>query len=232
MSDKFSAADILSATNANRMWRAQSVEGLNAGETINGATLPVAVYQSTADNEFYACDGNDDTKLEFVGFAISNGTDGNTIEVQFSGLVKGFSGLTEGTRYYVQDDKTIGTTIGTYEVLVGIAVSETELCILHGNFEYCGTATDTDSSGPFTPSITTPACARVAIVDVYMNETSGDDRDTRQQVTLTRNGLTTAYVADAIGVSNQAATISWSSNTISLTGGAQDAVTITGYFYK
>ena len=53
-----------------------NIRSMTAGETINGATLPVAVYQNTTDNEVYACDGNDTTKLKFIGFAISNSTDG------------------------------------------------------------------------------------------------------------------------------------------------------------
>jgi hypothetical protein len=110
-----------------------SIRTLNAGETINGATLPVAVYQSTADNEIYACDGNDTAKLDFIGFAITNGTDGNPIDIQFTGIVKGFTGLTEGTRYYVQNDKTIGTSIGTYEILVGVAISETQILMRHSD---------------------------------------------------------------------------------------------------
>lgn len=101
----------------------------NAGETINGATLPVAVYQNATDNEIYACDGNDTAKLNFLGFAISNGTDGNPITVRTNGIVNGFIGLVEGSYYYVQDDKTIGISKGTYEIQVGIAISETELLI-------------------------------------------------------------------------------------------------------
>lgn len=105
-------------------------DDINAGEAINGATLPVAVYINTSDNEVYACDGNDSAKLEFIGFAISNSTDGNPISIQCSGIVRGFTGLAEGQKYYVQDDKTIGTTAGAYSVLVGIAKSETELLIV------------------------------------------------------------------------------------------------------
>ena len=102
---------------------------LNAGETINGATLPVAVYVHT-DGELYACDGNDTAKLNFIGFAVSNSTDGNPIQLQKDGLVSGFSGLTIGSKYYVQDDKTIGTTLSTtMRILVGRAISETELFI-------------------------------------------------------------------------------------------------------
>ena len=130
MSEKFSALDPIIASEINQIWRGgSSVAGLLAGATINGATLPVAVYQNTSDNEFYNCDANDITKLNFVGFAISNSTDGNSIDIQFEGIVKGFTGLSEGVKYYVQDDGTIGTSIGTYAILVGIAISATELLI-------------------------------------------------------------------------------------------------------
>jgi hypothetical protein len=101
-----------------------------AGETINGATLPVAVYQNTTDNEFYACDGNDGNKSEFTGFAVTNGTDGNALTVQTNGIVSGFTGLTEGAYYFVQDDGTIGTSVGTVLILVGRALSETQLLII------------------------------------------------------------------------------------------------------
>lgn len=110
--------------------RARSV---TAGETINGATLPVPVFQNTSDNEFYACDANDNTRYKFLGFAVSNSTDGNSMNVQFSGVVSGFTGLAEGTSYYVQDTVgTIGTTPGTIEILVGVAISETQLLIQTG----------------------------------------------------------------------------------------------------
>jgi len=107
---------------------------LTAGETIAGATLPVAVYQNTTDNEFYACDGNDTDKLNFAGFGITDGTDGNDIGVQFTGVVPGFTGLSEGIYYYVQDDKTIGVNQGTYSIIVGIAISETQLLIVKENY--------------------------------------------------------------------------------------------------
>lgn len=109
------------------------IKSVTAGATITGGTLPVPVYQNKTDNEFYACDGNDTAALKFLGFAISNGTDGAAMTVQLSGIVSGFTGLAEGEKYYVQDAVgTIGTSIGTYEVLVGIAISETEILIQRG----------------------------------------------------------------------------------------------------
>ena len=119
---------------------------LTAGETINGATLPVACYIGT-DGELYACDGNDTSKLDFIGFAISNSTDGNDITFQKDGVVSGFTGLTVGVRYYVQDDKTIGINKGTYSIYVGIAISSTQILIIKGPKYSSGTEYNTTSSG-------------------------------------------------------------------------------------
>lgn len=102
---------------------------VTGGETINGATLPVAVFQKTSDNEFYACDANDPDRLEFAGFIISNTTDGNDATFQHKGKISGFSGLDEGERYYVQNDKTIGKVPGQHRIYVGKAVSATEILI-------------------------------------------------------------------------------------------------------
>ena len=121
---EFAAGDEMTAAKLNKNIIGGSY---NAGETINGATLPVPVYQDTSDNEFYACDANDTAKLNFVGFAIS---DGNPIDIQMNGIVKGFSGLDEGEKYYVQDTAgTIGKTPGTHKIYVGRAISQTELLI-------------------------------------------------------------------------------------------------------
>lgn len=112
---------------------------LTAGETINGGTLPVPVYQNKTDNKFYACDGNDTAKMKFVGFAVSNGTNGNALLVQFSGIVDGFTNLDEGEKYYLSDTEgTIATTPGTYQVLVGVAISTTQLLIQKGVFRASG----------------------------------------------------------------------------------------------
>ena len=104
-----------------------------AGETINGETLPVPCYLLASDNEWYASDANADGKNHVDGFAVSNSTDGNVITIQFSGVVAGFSGLTPGAVYYLQDAVgTIGTTPGTVSQPVGIATSATELLITKG----------------------------------------------------------------------------------------------------
>lgn len=121
---------------------------LTAGETITGATTPVPVYQNKTDNEFYICDANDTGKMKFLGFAVSNGADGGALTVQFTGVVSGFTGLSEGEKYYVSDTAgTISTTMGTYEVLVGVAISETQLFIQKGRRYATGYGTITSASG-------------------------------------------------------------------------------------
>lgn len=116
-------------------------KAMTAGETINGATLPVPVYQDPADGQIYACDANVNTKYHFIGFAITNGTDNNPITVQFNGIVTGFSGLTQGVQYYVQDAVgTIDVTPGSMQILVGVAISATEIAILKGTRITSGTA--------------------------------------------------------------------------------------------
>lgn len=118
-----------------------SKRSVTAGETINGATTPVPVYQDKSDFEFYACDANDNTKYKFSGFSVSNGTNGNSMTVQFTGIVSGFSGLTRGEKYYVSDTAgTISTTAGTQEILVGVAISTTELMIQKGTRFAAGSA--------------------------------------------------------------------------------------------
>lgn len=120
---------------------------LLAGETLNGATLPVPVYQDQNDGELYACDANDTGKYKFIGFVTSNSTDGNNINFQGSGVVSGFSGLTEGASYYVQDASgTIGTTPGTHSIHVGVAVSPTQLFILKGKQRSAGNGGSLGSS--------------------------------------------------------------------------------------
>lgn len=119
-----------------------TIKSVTAGATINGATLPVPVYQNTTDNEYYACDGNVTTALKFQGFAVSNSTDGNSMNIQIGGIVPGFSGLDEGVAYFLSD--TVGTiqnTPGTYPVMVGVAISTTELLIQKGRRVATGTAT-------------------------------------------------------------------------------------------
>lgn len=91
--------------------------------------------QSYDDGEVIMSDANanavqDTNRLKFHGFAIENKNDGEDITIQTTGIVSGFTGLTIGTKYYVQDTVgTIGTVVGTTTILVGVAISATQLLI-------------------------------------------------------------------------------------------------------
>lgn len=153
----------------------------NAGATINGATLPVPVYQNKTDNEVYACDANDATKYKFIGFAISNSTDGNAINVQTNGIIYGFSGLDEGQKYYVSDTiGTIANSPGTHEILVGVAISPTALLIMRGPHRANGTTTLTDQGADEnTTAYPVTLGFRPTIIRAYavLNKSSNDAMD-------------------------------------------------------
>jgi hypothetical protein len=153
---------------------------MTAGATINGATLPVPIYQNKTDNEVYACDGNDTAAMKFIGFAVSNGTNGNPINVRFNGVVGGFSGLDEGEKYYLSDTAgTISSTPGTYEVLVGVAISTTEIMIQKGPRFAMGTTTFADAGVDGTVSTHAVVCGfrpsriRVKVIKNGATATSG-----------------------------------------------------------
>ena len=155
MLKEYSILEALPAADVNQLVKGAGFKfDLDAGEAINGATLPVPVYQDTTDGELYACDGNDLTKLNFLGFGISNSTDGNPITLQMEGIVGGFTELTRGVKYYVQDAVgTIGVTPGTYSVQVGVAVSETEILIVKTPGIYVSGAADITTRGLSTSNL-------------------------------------------------------------------------------
>jgi len=211
-----------------------------AGETLNGTTLPVAVYMDDTDNEVKACDGNDATKLEFIGFVITNSTDGNPITLQTHGVVDGFSGLDIGKFYYVQDDKTIGTTRGTLDILVGIAVSATQILIIFGNNGYISNEVfnaNNASATTVNDTVTLPAGANLAIIQCTFNDVSGLNSQT--QLIIKRKGSisgTFEEISSAGDTSRIRASLSGSTITITgtVTGVGAGNITISGtaYFYR
>jgi hypothetical protein len=135
-----------------------------AGSTITGNTTPVPVAMSTSTTRVNPADANDRMFFDnFHGFAVQSGVSGGNILVQTDGVVPGFSGLTIGADYYVQDAAgTIGTTAGTYEMKVGRAISPTQILIARGTNEYMGTV----SASGVNPSTTIPSGTRFITVNV------------------------------------------------------------------
>lgn len=101
-----------------------------AGETISGATTPVAVCFDEITGYVHPCDANNFARLTFRGFAVTTASASAAIEVQTAGVVTGLSGLTSGSLYYVNDSAALSTTPGTHKILVGRAMSTTSILIL------------------------------------------------------------------------------------------------------
>ena len=109
----------------------QIVTGVNAGETVAAGEL---VYFKTSDQEWYLADASVAAEVNGVhmGIALGAGTDGAAITggVQISGSYT-TTGLTAGATYYATDTAgTIGTTAGTTNRVIGVALSTTELLIV------------------------------------------------------------------------------------------------------
>jgi hypothetical protein len=121
------ADDLVNAADLNDV---VGVDTQTAGETITGSTTPEPVYFDSSDSEMYAGDASDISKLDIVAFAISDGTNGNDIDIQKDGVIGGFAGLTDGAEYFLQDGGGIGLSRGTYSILLGRAISTTELLII------------------------------------------------------------------------------------------------------
>ena len=111
----------------------KNTQYFTASTTFTGATTPQPVHVSSGTSTAYLADANDKNLLNFIGFAKNSVVDGNTVFVQTDGIVSGFTGLTVGSKYYVQDAiGTIGNSPGTEEIMVGVAVSTTEIMIQKG----------------------------------------------------------------------------------------------------
>ncbi len=186
---------------------------LTASTSITGWTLPQPVYiaSSTGINAggVLLVDGNDLDTLGFSGFAVTTAASGETVYVQTNGIVDGFTGLTKGAKYFVQDAAgTIGTTVGTYEVGVGIAISVTELLIQKYDWEYSGVITS--DGGSLSRTGTTTPEARFVLVDVAGTGSSGITKCT---MTLTRYGLTSDGCESEDGGTEGGYAVTWNTTT-------------------
>lgn len=70
------------------------------------------------------------TSENFIGFSDAAYSDGDTANVQIvTALDDAQSGLTTGSKHYVQNDGTLSTTAGSPSVLAGTAISDTEIIV-------------------------------------------------------------------------------------------------------
>lgn len=123
----------------DRNWLSEQITATGtAGENISTSSAPFAVSQNLNDGRYYKTNPSTSTAiLDFRGFAIVSSTLGNSIVVQTSGIVSGFTGLSTGTEYYVVSTTPGALTTSTGYVPngtnfvqpVGVAVSATQFLI-------------------------------------------------------------------------------------------------------
>jgi len=71
---------------------------------------------------------------QFMGFALAAISSSQSGDIQSSGIVGGFTGLTVGSTYYLSDTAgLISTSAGSQSRKVGIAISTTQLLIKYDN---------------------------------------------------------------------------------------------------
>src|SRR3990167_1708401 len=98
------------------------------GAAIDGSTTPQAVAMSTTTGLIYQADGNNVSRVQFVGFITTNESSGASPYIQTGGLVTGFSGLTPGATYYVSDTAgSIASSPGTVTIPIGKAITATTI---------------------------------------------------------------------------------------------------------
>jgi len=80
--------------------------------------------------QVYISEGTNLTSENFIGFSDAAYSDGDTAKIQIiSSIDDAQSGLTTGSKFYVQNDGTLGITTGDPVVVAGTAVSGTEILI-------------------------------------------------------------------------------------------------------
>lgn len=128
MRETWSAGDEFTADKMNDSQK-ENREEFTAGENI---TIRDALYLKASDGKVYKADASysDERSASFIGFATETKSASGTLEVDIAGIMSGFSGLSEGSEYYLSNSAGgIGTTAGDNEKIVGIAVSATEILI-------------------------------------------------------------------------------------------------------
>lgn len=219
----------------------QSKPGQNytSASTTTNWPMPFVIATSTG-LAFPAISNLASTTINFVGFTQTNATLGQPLFVQTSGVVSGFSGLTIGADYYLQDGTgaTIGTTPGTLDGFVGIAVSATQLLLKPASgMQYLGTA-----SGGTATAIPVPTFTRMAVCSDVVT-VGGTNNFLTTDLTVNRIGKTTATESAVFtngggaAVRSVTSTITWTGSSITTTAAettnsTATSAAVTCYFYR
>ena len=241
----FTAGDDINPANNNTNFR-KARDGryeLQANEAIDTSSGNPKPFQIASNGWIEICDANDASKIEFAGFVLTgqNVAAGEFVEVMMGEgfILDEFTGLTRGSKYYVQDDQTIGTTRGTLDIFVGYAISSTEILIQKGTLGFISSeafSANDGSAATVNDTVTMPDNASEAIIQVtFSTPSSGENH----QIIVKRKGFTTSTIKYRISAGDNdeiEAVLSGSTITITgtLTGRADGDITISGtaYFYR
>jgi len=198
--------------------------GIEGGHDFTFQVYGYYVFDPANDGKIFKSEADDVYKLNYIGFATTDAMLGDNVEVQTSGIVDGFTGLTIGEKYYIQNTiGTIGTTAGDAEILVGFAVSNTQLYIQKGSYEYISSAScnhsRSDNQYDMTCSVVAPLSAKNAVFKSrgHYGTNGGQGMDSVTNGTLVKRGATSMYLSPAgndVFFANTHGDISWSGDTI------------------
>lgn len=104
------------------------------------------------------------------------------IQVQTSGILSGFSGLTQGSIYYAGADGSLSTTAGSSPVPVGVAMSTTELFI----------STSSSLSSEISRALTAEASLQTAL-STEVTRAQAAESSLQSSLTTTSNLATSTY---------------------------------------
>jgi hypothetical protein len=123
-SNVYAGGAMVSSSDSGSNWTVHST---------NDHAFQVWGYSEADPIEYVAwrCDASDSDLYGMIGFTTTTASAGSPCTIVAGGILEGFTGLTPGEDYYVQDTAgTIGTSPGSETIRVGRAISTTELIIL------------------------------------------------------------------------------------------------------
>ena len=111
-------------------WRAAKVTAIQMTNMDDGKILTSYAETDTVLKTIVRQEEHTDLSGDnFLGFSVGAYSDGDTARISVSGSTTTQSGLRIGKKYYVQNNGTLGTGTGSFGVLAGKAISETQLLI-------------------------------------------------------------------------------------------------------
>lgn len=109
--------------------QSNAISGTTAGWTQRAGATPLQMGDYT-DYSGATFGATGTFRLAVAGFSLNSSIAGDDAILHLAGVVTGFTGLTAGEKYYLQN--TVGTIgLTPTAILVGKAVSDTELLIVH-----------------------------------------------------------------------------------------------------